>query len=106
MSNNNDDAIAALVGAGIIVIVGYRLYKFLQQFGEYEIGETVTRKEAAALSSYVYSAGYEKRCPHDDPVLCSSCRECIECSGGEGDLSDPSERLCYSCGYYDSGDDD
>jgi hypothetical protein len=106
MSNNNDDAIAALAGAGIIVLTGYGIYKFLQQFGEYERGETITRKEAVTLSTYAYSSRHHKFCPHNDPVLCSSCRDCIECSGGEGDLSDPSEPLCYSCGYYDSGDDD
>jgi len=106
MPNNNDDAIAALVGAGIIILTGYGIYKFLQQFGEHEIGETITRKQAAILSTVGHLSPHDKYCAHDDPVLCSWCRDCIECSGGEGDMSEPSERLCYSCGYYDSGDDD
>jgi len=105
MSNQSDEVIASLVGAGIIILTGYRIYKFLQQFGEYEIGETISHKEAALLPSYEYSPP-TKYCPHDDPVLCSSCGDCIGCSGGEGYLSDPSEPLCYSCGYYDSADDD
>jgi hypothetical protein len=51
---NSDDVIGSLVAAGIIILTGYGIYKFLQQFGDYEIGETITSKEAAKLSTYYY----------------------------------------------------
>jgi len=109
-NNNNDVAVGLMVLAGT-ALAGYVGYKVLKAVGEYEKAiaaeQLLAEGQAAALETrknYVPPPNCYKH--GQNAELCSSCKECIHCSGGYGDVSSASEPLCNSCGYYDSGDDD
>ena len=105
-NNNNDDW---LIGLGILAAAGIG-YLVVKSIDEYKKGQVISNHEAAALSaryaSTYTSSSYKPSCPHDNPVMCSTCKECIECNDGYGDLSTPEEPLCYLDGYYDGSEDD
>lgn len=90
-NNNNDDW---LIGLGILAAAGIG-YLVVRSIDEYKKGQVISNNEAGALSARYAStystSSYKPSCPHDNPVMCSTCKECIECNDGYGDLSTPEE---------------
>ena len=75
--------------------------------------ETTPPPAFSSGNSYIFlgkpdnsRSSYKPVCTHENPVLCSACRKCIECNGGHGETSTNEEPLCHIHGYYDSGDDE
>lgn len=69
----DDDAIAVLVGLGILAFVGIGVLAVLKEIGSHEPGEVISAKEASGLKSYTHAYTSSRSlyyssddCPHGD----------------------------------------
>jgi hypothetical protein len=97
VENNDDDAIAVLIGLGVLAVVGVGVFKVLKAIAEYQPREIINETQAADLAS-IYSGTYESS-PNceihgEDAQLCANCHGCIECIGRDD------FEFCINC-YYD-----
>lgn len=65
MPNDDDDVFVVLLGAGVLALIGYGVYRVLKSVGQYEAGETVTSNQVASLSPSTYSS-YSSNDDDDD----------------------------------------
>jgi hypothetical protein len=110
--NTDDDAIAILVGMGILAFVGVGLLVVLKAIGSYEPGELVSTKDASSLKSEISiylpsrSSYYSNDdCLHgEDSEQCpynyhQGSNRCVECNGGWGDSVVSQCKACLDYWY-------
>ena len=111
MSNSDDEAIAFLVGLGVLTLVGIGVYQLLKSIGSDEAGEVIpaARVPSIATTYRSYSnrsyAKCDKHGEHSEQCKASGGHEnsnrCIECNGGIGDSSNRWCKTCEDDWFYD-----
>ena len=72
MPTYDDDPVVALVRAGLLIALGYGLYRVVKGVGELQPGEEVTGAEAAAVLAGEALADSRVK-PEDDSSECHIC---------------------------------
>ncbi len=117
MSDGDNDAAEALIGAGILLLVGYGIFKLLKSVGSYSegqlIGEAQVQEVVASYTPSQSSSNSRQRIY----AFCDKCGEeteqcqeqfhygsnrCMVCNGG---VDDDYYRECYECGFSRRNDD-
>lgn len=93
MANNNysdDEIIAALITAGVLVVFGYGTYRIIKSIGSYKSGTIVSYNEVVKLEQNYSSPNQqttsveEELCyPHGNPITNSYYGWCPDCEADD-----------------------
>jgi hypothetical protein len=65
MAKDDDDALAALVATGVLLLIGAGVYKVIKAIAGYEKSEIINKREATALATS-YTSRYMSSVSADD----------------------------------------
>ena len=84
---DSDGLIPGLIAAGIIVAIGYGIYRVIKSLGNFNEGDNISKSK---LENSIKD--FCSRCETADPRRCRICGSCLVCVGevGWGE--------CYVCG--------
>jgi len=89
MANNSDDDVNALIGLGVIALLGAGIALFLKAFGGHKKGERVPVEELPTVDASSNPVASDSQ-TEEEPY----CYRCREFGHDDYDLH------CYDCGTY------
>jgi hypothetical protein len=103
--SNEDDYIGGLITAGLLVLVGYGVYRVLKSFGTFSAGDEIASQQLTSPTTWIPPIKYDK-CD-----VCGSTDGLVECKEHCGNHLcqkhiDYYWGRCYSCDDNINGGDD